>query len=1161
MNSCRMTLRILITLLVMLAFVSSLATAAKIEPKPTSLKAIGAGNIPAGTLKAMRAGTAPDKNPIDPFDRASKIAPRIHHPGLPQNNGRSGFLTEGFEGTVPPSGWSSIVNNANTWEVDTYAPHSGLQNATVYYDFNQNEWMITPVLNFASATSNLNVSFWWNMSYYWGVSPYDNYNLELWISTDGGSTWPTKLWDESAQGVFTTWVWYQATVSLASYVGQANVKLGFRYVGNDGAQGSLDDIYVNDDAPPTGRCCYNAGADCKDNTAAECSAIGGTWDGALTCATPCPVPGVGDNCANPIIVNIDTQLPYADLSQYTCGRVSDYAGMTCLGSYDGGEDIIYRLDVATAINVNVTLDPKGTLWTGFAIGTSCPPAGTCVLVKTDYSGAAYGGVAALSPGTYYLIVSTWPTPDCITAFDLTIEKAVAVANDDCANAIDISDVTNLPFSTAAATFDGPGGFISGPNIWYRYKATCTGAATASLCGSSYDTKVRVFDGGTCPTDPTSLAENDDACGVQSSATFACVAGNDYMIEVGGYSSASGNGLLSVNCFLPPPNDNCASATPVPLVEGSPLTFTGNNSGATSDCSLLGDPEVWHAFTTTECMNVTVNYCGTTPSFGNIYVALAQGCPCGSYVLYSSYDWTTCGDGNITIRYDYLPAGTWYLPVLDDPANSASGPYTIHVSGIACPPAPPNDNCESVTPVLLASGVTTTFHGDNTGSTNDCASFPGGQTWEAFILPTCMDLTLTYCGTSPAFGNVWLNLSLGCPCTGFTAAGTWEASSCGDGNISITWLAMPAGTYYYPVLLDPANGSIGPYQINVKGVTCPVGYCAASSSVCDEFISKVQVGTINNPSGCSHYADYTGMSTDMTVGGSYPITITNGPPTYSSDQCGIWVDWNQNTDFSDPGEQITVVGTPGNGPYTANIVPPGSALPGDTRMRIRITYTGLLSPCGTAYYGEVEDYTVHVLPSAPAAKVKPNPHFVYYEWTYVPTIDSFFIGNFAGGHVAGDVNLSTVEINGITPTGGAVLPSYPGFGGSVVCVTMPLTTFITPYGLLFDTTYSTFTADGDFGDATSFSIAGDVTLIGRRSTIPAQYIIPPDVVVIPGDFDANGSVNISDAVSIIGYIFTGGDAPTNLLAGDNDCSGFINISDAIVMISYVFGHGPAPCQAM
>lgn len=143
---------------------------------------------------------------------------------------------------------------------------------------------------------------------------------------------------------------------------------------------------------------------------------------------------------------------------------------------------------------------------------------------------------------------------------------------------------------------------------------------------------------------------------------------------------------------------------------------------------------------------------------------------------------------------------------------------------------------------------------------------------------------------------------------------------------------------------------------------PPSYCAANASTCDEFISRVTFNDIDNSSACTSggYHDYTSaFFTRLSPGISYALTVTNGKTIYTGDQCGIWIDWNQDVDFSDPGETIAVSGTPGVGPYTASIIPPADAVKGYTRMRIRIMWTGTLSPCGTTSYGEVEDYSLYV----------------------------------------------------------------------------------------------------------------------------------------------------------------------------------------------------------
>lgn len=149
-------------------------------------------------------------------------------------------------------------------------------------------------------------------------------------------------------------------------------------------------------------------------------------------------------------------------------------------------------------------------------------------------------------------------------------------------------------------------------------------------------------------------------------------------------------------------------------------------------------------------------------------------------------------------------------------------------------------------------------------------------------------------------------------------------------------------------------------------TVQADYCTASGG-CDEYIYQVQVGTINNNvTGCGNYTDYTSSySTVMEAGTGYSITVVtavDGTPYagYEGDKCGIWVDWNQDGDFYDINE--TVYSADGYGLFTTTITPPADALSGDTRMRVRLMYTGYgetLGPCGTTQFGEVEDYTINV----------------------------------------------------------------------------------------------------------------------------------------------------------------------------------------------------------
>ena len=63
----------------------------------------------------------------------------------------------------------------------------------------------------------------------------------------------------------------------------------------------------------------------------------------------------------------------------------------------------------------------------------------------------------------------------------------------------------------------------------------------------------------------------------------------------------------------------------------------------------------------------------------------------------------------------------------------------------------------------------------------------------------------------------------------------------------------------------------------------------------------------------------------------------------------------------------------------------------------------------------------------------------------------------------------------------------------------------------------------------------------------------------GDANDDASVDISDVVYLIAYIFSGGSAPSPLDAGDANCDSTVDISDVVYLIAYIFSGGLAPCE--
>ena len=84
--------------------------------------------------------------------------------------------------------------------------------------------------------------------------------------------------------------------------------------------------------------------------------------------------------------------------------------------------------------------------------------------------------------------------------------------------------------------------------------------------------------------------------------------------------------------------------------------------------------------------MTASLCGTSPAFGNAYIVIDPECPCsGAFVFATSFDNTSCGDGNWSMFYNGLPAGEYWTPVLKD--GTSTGPYTWNISAGEGPPPP------------------------------------------------------------------------------------------------------------------------------------------------------------------------------------------------------------------------------------------------------------------------------------------------------------------------------------------------------------------------------------------------------------------------------------------------------------------------------------------
>ena len=165
------------------------------------------------------------------------------------SNSINGFWLEEFEGEVfPPSCWDLISTSEETWGRYTQDDGNSVASCSYVAD-NQDEKLITPLINlsgFNTPTLGFKVST--NYTYICTGNPDETANLQVFVSTDGGTNWSAPVFDlcNYTDEGYESWTLMPFVVDLSSYAGQSNVKLMFNYTGFDGCQIILDNVNLLD---------------------------------------------------------------------------------------------------------------------------------------------------------------------------------------------------------------------------------------------------------------------------------------------------------------------------------------------------------------------------------------------------------------------------------------------------------------------------------------------------------------------------------------------------------------------------------------------------------------------------------------------------------------------------------------------------------------------------------------------------------------------------------------------------------------------------------------------------------------------------------------------------------------------------------------------------
>ncbi len=166
-----------------------------------------------------------------------------------------------------------------------------------------------------------------------------------------------------------------------------------------------------------------------------------------------------------------------------------------------------------------------------------------------------------------------------------------------------------------------------------------------------------------------------------------------------------------------------------------------------------------------------------------------------------------------------------------------------------------------------------------------------------------------------------------------------------------------------------NGEVEDYTINVTGGgTSPTNYCTSTATPWNDWIQRVQLGSIDKSSSKEGYADFTDNSTNLSKGIPSQISISLGHGYWIYDETyNVWIDFNHDGDFDDNGELVMsqMVASTGNNtnppPVIGSILVPNSALNGQTRMRISMRRgSKSFNSCDASGFGETEDYSINIL---------------------------------------------------------------------------------------------------------------------------------------------------------------------------------------------------------